>query len=77
VHPGPLLAPNKKVGSRPLDRATYLEAYQYKFTSPKTQDRLRDANHAAGPPMSGLVWRQPKKKASPGDPERPWESRFS
>jgi hypothetical protein len=47
VHPGRAankIAPNKKVGSRPLDRATYLEAYQYKFPVPKTQDRPWDAN---------------------------------
>jgi hypothetical protein len=35
--PGPFIAPNKKVGSRPLERATYLEASQYKFDAVKTQ----------------------------------------
>ncbi len=49
MHPGlrfapKKIAPNKKVGSRPLDRATYLEASQYKVPTPKTQDRLRDTD---------------------------------
>jgi hypothetical protein len=37
--PGPLFAPNKKVGLRPLDRATYLEAPKYSFLTEKRQDR--------------------------------------
>jgi hypothetical protein len=34
-----ILAPNKKVGSRPLGHATFLEAIQYNFPAWKTQGR--------------------------------------
>jgi hypothetical protein len=33
------VAPNKKVGSRPLARATCLEAPQYNFYAAKTQEK--------------------------------------
>ena len=67
------IAPNKKVGSRPLDRATYLEAYQYKFPIPKTQDHPWDSDSL---PLSrgGRFPRTRKKKASPEKPERPFQS---
>jgi hypothetical protein len=42
----PYVAPNKKVGSRPLDHATILEATHYNFVTPETQP---STDHAPAP----------------------------